>query len=55
MATGAIRGELGPCVVGTGRGGIIAVVATVAGIGRIVVITVVAGSAIIGNGCVCPI
>ena len=55
MATGAIRGELGRCVVRAGRCGIVAVVAPVTGIGRIIIVTVVAGSTVVGNSCVCPV
>ena len=49
VATGTIRRELSRCVVGLRGSGIVAIVATVAGIGRIVVVAVVASSAIVGN------
>ena len=55
MATGAIRRELSRSVVWIGRGGIIAVVTAVAGIRRIIIVTVVAGSTVVGNSCVCPV
>ena len=50
MACSAIRRELGNCVVRSCGGGVIAVVTGVAGIGRGIVISVVAGRAIAGNG-----
>ena len=55
MARRAIRWELGGCVVRRCGGGVIAVVTGVAGIGRGIVITVVAGSTIAGNGRVRPV
>ena len=55
MATGTIRGELSGGVVRTCRGGIIAVVTGVAGIGRVVVVAVVAGGTISCNCGVCTV
>lgn len=52
VATGTIRGELSGCVIRVGRGRVVTVVAAVTGVGRIGIIPVVAGIAIIGNGCV---
>mgnify|MGYP007060900883 FL=1 len=51
MAEGTIGRELRSGVVGVSRLGIIRRMATVAGVGRAVVIAVVAGSTVIGNGC----
>ena len=50
MANGAIRRELPGYVVGGGRLVIIRIVASETGIGCVVVIAVVAGSAVVGNG-----
>ena len=49
VAHGAIRGEIELCVVGIGRLGIICVMTTVAGVWRIVEVTVVAGITIVGD------
>ena len=54
MAVCTVRGELLSDVVWIGGGVIIVGMATGTGIGRIVVIAVVAGCAVVGNGCVCP-
>ena len=53
MACGTLCRELSRCVVRTGRSGIIAVVATVTGVGRIRIVTVVTSIAIIRNRNVC--
>ncbi len=50
MATGAIRRELSRLVVGIGRLVVVRIVAPETGIRRIVIITVVAGGAVVGNG-----
>lgn len=55
MATGTIGRELGCNVVGIGRLRIIGVVATIAGIGRAVIVPVVAGRTICCDGSMCAI
>ena len=55
VAARAVRGKFERDVVGSGRLGVIAVVATVAGIGRIVVVAVVALGTIVRDGRVRPI
>ena len=55
MANGAIRIELSRLVIRVGRGVVIRLVASRTGVGGIVIIAVVAGCAVVGNGCVCTI
>jgi hypothetical protein len=50
VASGALRWELGRCVVRIGRSRVIRIVATIAGIWGICIVTVVTSVAIIGNG-----
>ena len=55
MARGAIRGKLLRDVIGIRCTAIVGGVTAIAGIGRCVIITVVASSTIIGNSGVCPV
>ena len=53
VACGTFRWELSRCVVRIRRGGVIAIVTTIAGIRRIGIVAVVTSVAIVGNGHVC--
>ena len=55
MAKRAIGGVLHGLVIGVGGAQIVGVMTSVAGIGRIVIISVVAGGAIIGYSCMRPV
>ena len=53
VASGTLRWELGRCVVWIGRSRVICIVATIAGVRRIGIVTVVTSVAIIRNRHVC--
>lgn len=55
MAGGAIGAELGLQVVGIGSGIVIGLVATDTGVGRIIIVSVVAGGTIVGDDGVCAV